>query len=226
MMKRFALTILIAVFASVGTHAQEIITLSQGRNIVTEKVTPLYRPTGPSLRISIGVPGLITTALNYQITPWLMAGGGVGYGLARYTVHYHIPTYFTRSGNKIYLVEERENEYIQTGYAIPWYAEAELRTPKYKWSFLFNVKLGVNIGVKTPYLEEHAGQNFYTTDYQGYAVFSETTIKWHTLFAATSVGFGFKNFSMGLGVGLQGGKRYADLHLSYNIPFSSRNSAK
>ena len=218
-----ATLILIAAFFSAAVNAQEVITLSQGHNVKTEKVSPVYRPTGSSIRLSIGVPGLITAAYNYQVTPWFMIGGGTGYGMSYYTANYSIPAFYVSGSSGDVLIEARSYSKLQTGYAIPLYFETEFRTPKYKWSAFLNVKMGANIGVKTRYLELPEGRNFYTTDSQGNSVFSETTINWHTFFVSAALGFGYKHFSMGYGLGLQGGKRFGNLFLAYNIPLTKTN---
>ena len=59
MMKRIVLIVVLSALVSTGLKAQEVITLSQGHNVKTEKVTPLYRPTGNDIRIAIGGPVII-----------------------------------------------------------------------------------------------------------------------------------------------------------------------
>lgn len=210
------LTVFLAAFACITLNAQDVITLSQSHNVSSNTSSPIIRPTGPSIRISIGVPELITAAFNYQITPWFMVGAGTGYGMAMYsythtvTPHYITSTYQSNgwgySGKGV-------------GRAIPLYAEAEIRTPKYKWYALFNIKIGANIYIKTSNVWKE-GREYYDTDYYGNAVYSETTIKRHPFFISTAIGFGYKNFCIGYGLGYFGNEIGGDLFLSYNIPLT------
>lgn len=216
-MKRIvSLCLLLSFFATAKT--QEVVTLTQGKNIRTEKVTPTYRPTFPCLRLSLGVPRLLTLEYNYWIKPWLMVGAGTGYGMEHFSYHVYIPAFTTTSYQYRYTHYEIDKMQTRTGYGIPWFIEAELRTPKYKWSFFFNVKAGASIGVKMPYLEMPLGHEYYATDEYGNAVFSEVTATWHPFFMDATMGFGYKHFSMGIGMGLHGGNRSATLMLSYDIP--------
>ena len=213
-MKRIVFFILLATACSAAS-AQEVVTLTQGKNIRTERVTPTYRPTKPSLRLSIGIPRLATLEYIYWIKPWLMVGAGTGFGMEYFTSHVYIPA-FTDS----YGYSHSETNILQrrAGYGVPWFVETEFRTPKYKWSFFCNMKIGYGFGVKTPYLDMPLGREFFATDNNGYAVFSETSVTWHPFFMDATIGFGYKRFSMGVGIGLHGGYRSAILMFSYDIP--------
>lgn len=104
--------------------------------------SPEYRPTGASLRFSTGFPNEGLIAFNYQITPFFLVGVG--------------------SGINVYDDDP----------AIPIFGELELRTPRYKWSLFYNVKMGYAI----------------VPGYSG------------DLFFATMLGFGYKNVNIGFGI--------------------------
>ena len=80
------------------------------------KNNDLYRPTGPLLKFDLGLPTGI--AIGYQVTPWLMLGGGVG-----------VCCGYGRTGSFNY------------GY-VPLFVEARFSTPRYKWSLFCDVKGG------------------------------------------------------------------------------------
>ena len=212
-MKKFV-TIFIAIFACVTLNAQEVITLSQGHNVGNTASSPVIRPIGPSIRFSIGVPELITAAFNYQITPWFMIGGGTGYGMATYSYTHTVPAHYISS---TYQSDGWTYTGDGVGRAIPLFVEAEVRTPKYKWFALFNIKIGANIYTKTSNAWKE-GREYFITDYYGNAIYSETTITRHPLFISTAIGFGYKNLSMGFGLGFFGNKIGSDLFMSYNLP--------
>ena len=94
----------------------------------TEGTSTLYRPTGPSLRLSAGTNIYGSIAYNYQITHNFMIGGGLG------------------------VTESLEADYIGISIhsynyeaSLPLFLEAEIRTPRYDWSVFFNLKAGLNI---------------------------------------------------------------------------------
>lgn len=216
MMKKIATFALIVCVLGMAS-AQEVVTLTQGKNIRAAKETPTYRPTYSGIRLAIGGPRLIAVEYNYWLKPWLMVGAGTGYGMVSSTVSYYIPAFTDGYG---YYHSEVDISAHRVGYGVPWYIETEVRTPKYKWSLLFNVKMGYSFGVKKPLYGEDVplGNNFYMTDRNGNAVFSNSSLTWHPFFVDALLGFGYKLFSMGIGAGVHGGHRMANLMISFDIP--------
>lgn len=97
--------------------------------VKVKNTDPTYRPTGGSLRFTVGAIDIIgAIAYDYQITPSFMigAGTGVGKGVLWHNTHYW------------------------NALAMPVYLESDIRTPRYKWSLFINVKIGVDF-----YLEEY-----------------------------------------------------------------------
>ena len=191
--------------------AQDVVTLTQGKNIRAAKVTPIYRPTYSVIRLAIGGPRLVAVEYNHWLKPWLMVGAGTGYGMVSGTVSYYIPAFTDSYG--YYHHEESYSEH-GVGYGVPWYIEAEVRTPKYKWSVFFNIKMGYSLGVKEPF---NRGSRLYMTD-NGSLVLSESSFTWHLFFADALLGFGYKRFSMGIGAGVHGGYRMANIMISFDFP--------
>ena len=214
MMKRIVLIVVLSALVSTGLKAQEVITLSQGHNVKTEKVTPLYRPTGNDIRIAIGGPVIIGVEYNRWLKPWLMVGAGTGYGIVGCTETISDPAYTSYGGHYHPAINETESI---PGYGIPWYLEAELRTPKYKWSLFFNFKIGYGIGL-THYGMYDEGSAYVGLDENGNTVLGDVSYEWKPFFMLATAGFGYKRFSMGIGAGVLGGHRSASILLSYDIP--------
>jgi hypothetical protein len=217
MMKRVATFVLLVCVLGMA-NAQEVVTLTQGKNIRAAKVTPTYRPTYSGIRLAIGGPRLIAVEYNRWLKPWLMVGAGTGYGMVNCTLSEYIPAFTDSYG---YAHGEVDYSGWKVGYGVPWYIEAEVRTPKYKWSLFFNAKIGYSFGVRKPnlYADLPLGRNFYMTDDNGYAVFSTTTLTWHPFFVDALLGFGYKRFSMGVGAGVHGGYRMVNIMFSFDFPF-------
>ena len=213
-MKRIIFIVVLAALASTGAKAQEVITLSQGHNVKTEKVTPLYRPTGNDIRIAIGGPVIIGVEYNRWIKPWLMVGAGTGYGIVGCTETVSTPAYTSYYG---YNYPARNETLSRAAYGIPWYVEAELRTPKYKWSAFLNLKMGYGIGLKH-YGSFEEGELYCGNDENNNPVYGEVNYEWKPFFMLATAGFGYKRFSMGIGAGVLGGHRSASILLAYDIP--------
>lgn len=218
MMKKIIFATVMFAMASVCVNAQEVITLSQGHNVKTEKVTPLYRPTGHYIRIAIGGPVIIGVEYNRWIKPWLMVGAGTGYGIVGCTETISVPAYTSSYG---YYHPAKNKTYNRAGYGVPWHLEVELRSPRYKWSAFLNLKLGYGVGVK------HYGvyqDTFYEDmDENNNIVYGKSNYEWKPFFMLATAGFGYKRFSMGIGAGILGGKRSASLLLAYDIPLIRSN---
>lgn len=112
-MKRLITLFALLTLFAIGAQAQ-IVGANEGKKTSTSTTTPLYKPTGHYLRFEAGgIWGSV--AYDYQINPYIMAGGGIGVG---YADRYY--------NNMVF----------------PVYAEAVFSTPSYKWSFYSEIKLG------------------------------------------------------------------------------------
>lgn len=212
-MKKVIAVVLVAIMAGVGVKAQEVITLSQGQNVKVEKVTPLYRPTGHNIRIAVGAPVLLGVEYNRWLTPWFMVGAGTGFGIVGGAETLTVPAYTSSYG---YYHPAQNTSYSRAGFGIPWHVEAEFRTPQYKRSLFFNLKVGYGVGVK------HYGyykDSFYDgMDENGNVVYGEVTYDWKPFFMLATIGFSYKRFSVGVGAGVLGSNRCANLMIAYDIP--------
>ncbi|MBR4774370.1 MAG: hypothetical protein IK010_08080 [Bacteroidales bacterium] len=146
--------------------------------VIEKKIDPSYRPTGSSLRFTLGYADILgSLAYNYQITPRFMIGGGAGIGFGNGPVEL---------GDRV---------------AIPFYLEADLRTPRYTWSLFVNVKVGM----------------WYFLDYN-------EEYEYHPILGSLALGGSHKNLNLGFGIttGVLSGHGYLFnplvFFLSYNLP--------
>lgn len=156
-----------------------------------KKPDPEYRTTGPYLRISTGIPMVASLALDYYITPWFMAGGGIGVSGCG---HYHYSSRYRSFRDRM-------------GLCVPVFAEAELRTPRHKWSFFANLKVGWNMLKPSFYFDSYNWVDeyvYYSDEYDSFQ-------------AVGTAGFGYKNLNVGLGYSADG---FGVVTLSYQFPVS------
>ncbi len=173
------------------------------------------RPTGSLLRFGVGTP-YASLAFDYQLTPWLMVGVGAGYGDVR-MVREHF--YYNKPANSYewYLYRTDFTEKFDFVRCIPMYVEAELRTPRYKWSVFLNVKMGYCLPLSENIYRDGRNQ-YYAYGEEGYALEERMEAK-RFLFAALA-GVGYKNVSLGFGYSncVDGG---ITLNISYNLPIAT-----
>lgn len=112
MKKVFTLIIMFFAFLC-HAEAQIIGATNRSGNTNPRKVSPEYRETGASLRISSGIPNYGLLAFNYQLTPSILVGAGSGVNFSE-----------------------------DWDWGIPIFGELELRTPRYKWSLFIDAKIG------------------------------------------------------------------------------------
>ncbi|MBQ9864677.1 MAG: hypothetical protein IJM33_04990 [Bacteroidales bacterium] len=197
----FLATILVA-FASLA-DAQIIGSTNSATSPRSPKVdnSPLYRPTGGYIRFSGGFPTLLSVAYNYQLNPSFMLGGGVGVG-------------FGREMRKYWKSDELVEQSLENGDPsfIPIYAEAEFRTPKYRWSLFFNIKVGYSLFKP----EDKVWLNYY-----GYTKYQYHYSPW---LVAVAVGASYKNLHFGGGMSnvcaLDADGPTPNVFLAYSLPFS------
>lgn len=213
-MKRIILAAVLLLALAPCASAQMVgATNRQSGGFLASDPSPLYRPTGPSIRFSIGASPLVSVAYNHQLTSWLMVGGGVGLCFVngtRYKEDYHASGssgsyYWSYSGREIYYMREKDG--------IPLFAEAEVRTPRYKWSFFVNTKLGYILNAPEDRIERGTDRSPYFS--------SQTTCndeyEWNRILFSLTAGASYKNVSLGLGYAYTEG---FNLQLSYNLPIS------
>ena len=179
--------------------------------------SPLIRPTGPSLRFGAG-NSMVSVAFDYQFTPWLLAGGGVGYGrvwMYGYTEHFHRET---TSSPWVSSYKEVDNGYGKKG--LPLFLEGEVRTPGYKWSLFLNMKVGLTF----PLEEVDSAYDGRNDAYAQYDVVARE-YKYSLFRIELLAGFGYKNLSMGIGYtnscDLAGNDDGFIMSFSYNLPITT-----
>ena len=194
----FLATMLVA-FASLA-DAQIIGSTNSATSPHTPKVdnSPLYRPTGSYIRFSGGYPTLLTAAYNYQLTPSFMFGGGVGLGCVR------------RMWMKWIADEWVFQNWMKTDpQVMPIYAEAEFRTPRYRWSMFLNIKVGYSLF--TP-------EDIIRKSYDGH--YADNYSPW---LIAVTTGASYKNLHLGVGVSnvvFPDEDSFFSFFLAYSLPFN------
>ena len=192
--------ILIAFFALLATSVQaQIIGATnnspQQKPAQTTKVeNSLYKPTGHYLRFEGGWPKFYSFGYGYQINPYLMVGAGIGSGVLLYDWHCSS----SYSGWDEYSIGSNTD-------GIPIYSEIILSTPKYKWSFFTDLKIGYNYSKAKDHTRIHG----------------EETMTYHykRLFLSLTIGASYKNLSISVGASPNSEEIFA-AYFSYNFPIS------
>lgn len=213
-MKRFILAALLLLALAPSAGAQMVgATNRQSGGFIASDPSPLYRPTGPSIRFSIGAAPLVSVAYNHQLTPWLMVGGGVGLCFVNGT-NYEQSYYAEGSyGNYWWSYRNSWEYHTRDGGGIPLFVEAEVRTPRYKWSFFVDTKLGYILNAPEDRIERETDRSpNYTGDYA-----YDRRNEWNRILFSLTAGASYKNVSLGLGYAYTEG---FNLQLSYNLPVS------
>lgn len=215
-MKRIILAAVLLLALAPCASAQMVgATNRQSGGFLASDPSPLYRPTGPSIRFSIGAAPLVSVAYNHQLTPWFMVGGGMGLCFVN---GLYTEEVYRSSGSSGYYWWEYQSNYSdnysrQDGGGIPLFVEAEVRTPRYKWSFFVNTKLG--------YILNAPEDTFYNqTDqppYNSYSYAHNSRTEWNKILFSLTAGASYKNVSLGIGYAYTEG---FNLQLSYNLPIS------
>ena len=212
-MKRIVFIICFAALAF-SVQAQMVgATNRQQGSFISSDPSPLYRPTGPSIRFSIGAAPLVSVAYNHQLTPWFMVGGGVGLCLVNGTEH---SVYYMAEGSTNYYYWVHTYDFynkMREGGGIPLFVEAEVRTPRYKWSFFVDTKLGYILNAPEDHIERRTDRSPYIS--------GQTTCndeyEWNRILFSLTAGASYKNVSLGIGYAYTEG---FNLQLSYNLPIS------
>lgn len=191
-MKKLFLFAAVLLFLGLPVDAQMIGATNNQQTPRTSTNNSLNRPTGSYLKISAGYPDVGTLAYNYQITPWLMAGIGGGFGFVPVRT-----VYDERSSGSVYVTESMNP-------AMPVYAEFELCTPKYKWSLFFNFKLGYYLA---------SGADYYHRYSNGDVVYDDVTKN----LVSASIGASYMNLHLGVGYNVQGSMNF---FVAYSLPLS------
>ena len=176
--------------------------------------SPLYRPTDRSLRFSIGAPQIITVSYNQYLTSYFMIGGGLGFGMQNGEESSYRPGY---QESRYYWNYANSFSNSTTSPAIPVFVEMDVRTPKYKWSLFFNMKIGLNLFGATDSYEEWK----YTIDYYGDPVYVTHSYDYHKFLFSAAVGASYKNLNLGFGFSNVVSMGNLNLFISYNLPFTT-----
>lgn len=213
-MKRIILAAVLLLALAPCASAQVVgATNRQSGGFVASDPSPLYRPTGPSIRFSIGASPLVSVAYNHQLTSWFMVGGGVGLTLVNGEQHNER---YRSDGNYGYYwwdLQSTDNYNTRDGGGIPLFVEAEVRTPRYKWSFFVDTKLGYILNA--PEDVSYYGTNQSPTN--SYQLTNNSWTTWNRLLFSVIAGVSYKNVSLGWGYAYTEG---FNMQLSYNLPIS------
>ena len=214
-MKRIILAAVLLLALAPCASAQMVgATNRQSGGFLASDPSPLYRPTGPSIRFSIGAAPLISVAYNHPLTPWFMVGGGVGLCFVNGTEHRENYTAEGSAGYYYWVHTYDHNYKMRDGGGIPLFVEAEVRTPRYKWSFFVNTKLGYILNA--PENTSWFGSDIITPSYYGDST-NNRWKEWNKILFSLTAGASYKNVSLGIGYAYTEG---FNLQLSYNLPIS------
>lgn len=180
------------------------------------------RPTGSLLRFGVGTP-MVSVAFGYQVKPWLMVGAGAGYGavpVSRIQHYYHKPACSYEWIN----YRNEEDDTFDANDCIPLFLEAEVRTPRYKWSVFLNVRVGYSF----PFDEERYrdGRSEYM-DYVSELYTLEEYFPFRRFRFSTLAGVNYKNLSLGVGYTNSEDTYMFDMggvftfNLSYDLPIAT-----
>lgn len=213
-MKRIILAAVLLLALAPCASAQMVgATNRQQGGFISSDPSPLYRPTGPSIRFSIGAAPLVSVAYNHQLTPWLMVGGGVGLTFVNGTRYYTRYDASGSSGSYYWNYSSTEVYSLREKGGIPLFVEAEVRTPRYKWSFFVNTKLGYILNAPEDTFNNQTDQ----PPYNSYLYAHNSRTEWNKILFSLTAGASYKNVSLGLGYAYTEG---FNLQLSYNLPVS------
>ena len=212
-MKRIVFIICFAALA-VNVQAQMVgATNRQQGGFISSDPSPLYRPTGPSIRFSIGASPLVSVAYNHQLTPWFMVGGGVGLCFVNGTKHREDYMAEGSTGHYYWVHTYDYFSKMREGGGIPIFVEAEVRTPRYKWSFFVDTKLGYILNAPEDRIERGTDRSPY---FSGQTTCNDK-YEWNRILFSLTAGASYKNVSLGIGYAYTEG---FNLQLSYNLPIS------
>lgn len=121
-MKKYVLLAVLVGLMVAGAQAQ-MVGATNGGGINNSE----YHSKGHYLRLEAGYPNLFTVSYGYQITPWIMFGGGGGFGGVPYLSSSHYDWKWAPG--------------------FPLFTEFIFSTPKRVVSFLVDFKLGVNVPI-------------------------------------------------------------------------------
>lgn len=201
-------TVIAALLLAVGLSAQaQMIGATNNQQTPrtrTSDSTPLYQLTGSYLRFEGGFPIIASAAYCYQFTPWFMLGGGVGFGMSG---GYYWSEIYYSDFNPEHYRDERPGSWC-----MPVFIEAELRTPRYKWSLFLNLKFGYNAFKRSDF-----SHTFYNN-----GLFTEYGDRYYPFLFTASTGVSYKNFSFGAGYSSalysSAFKAHLNAYISYSLP--------
>lgn len=195
-MKRLITLFALLTFFAIGAQAQ-IVGANEGKKTSTNTTSSLYKPTGHYLRFEAGYPHFASVAYGYQLNPYIMIGGGLGFGQMSYKLH---------MWGENFDINHYDFQRNEGGTGVPFFVEAIISTPKYKWSFLADFKAGYGIPL---------------SEYQWHHSYSDAdryeSKKGNRFFGAINLGVSYKNFGLFAGISSNNFEWWS-LFLSYNLP--------
>lgn len=213
-MKHKIIIWILCMMGAIGAEAQiigaetETVKPSKSRSTIDFK-----KKTGLQLRLQAGYPTLGGVTVGYQLNPYFMLGGGLGYGSKKYTYTYYRPSY-RESSYSTRDARSRSNKKTELG-AIPVFVEVEARTMAWSgFSFFVNVKAGLNIG----FGNKESKITYECDDYYGDPVYSTEKYEYNLFLWSVTGGWSYKNFNWGIGYGSEG----VATAISYDIPLSAK----
>lgn len=175
------------------------------------------KATGLQLRIQAGYPILGALSVGYQLNPYFMFGGGLGYGFKNYTHTNYRPSYRDSyySTEDAYNMSDKRKELG----AIPVFVETEARTMAWSGFSLFvNVKAGLNIGLGN----KESKITYVCDDYYGDPVYRTEKYKYNLFLWSVTGGWSFKDFNWAVGWSSLG----VITLVSYDISLTKSSSTK
>lgn len=175
------------------------------------------KATGLQLRIQAGYPILGALSVGYQLNPYFMFGGGVGYGFKKYSYSSFQRAYQTPSYSTTNAKSSSEKKTVLG--ALPIFFEAEARTKAWEgFSFFVNAKVGFNIG----FGNKKDKITHITDDYYGDPVYRNEKYDYSVLLWAITGGWSFKDFNWAVGWSSLG----VITLVSYDISLTKSSSTK
>lgn len=194
---------LVAFVALFATGAQAQMVGATNNSSPGKTTSSYYRPTGHYLRVEAGFPNFISVAYGYQVASWFRVGAGAGFGMMTYYYHEYYDSYY----------DYYSYGYETLGIGFPVYTELTFNTPRYKWAFFVDWKIGVNIAA-----DEYDYNGSYYDSYNSYYVSDYLSKSGHAFYSALNLGVSHKGFDFYGGINTNSAEMFFSLGVAYNFP--------
>ncbi len=192
-MKRLVTLFALLTLFAIGAKAQ-MVGANEGQKVSTNNTSSFYKPTGHYLRFEAGFPHA-SAAYGYQLNHYLMLGAGTGFGELSFNTYDNSGFFYRRTGSN----------------GIPLFVEAIFSTPKYKWSFVADIKFGYSIPIYDLDNSHHIAEYYNGTTYH-YPYYVSNRI-----FGEINIGVAYKYFSLCAGIS-SNNTSWFSFFISYNLP--------